>query len=210
MEKPAYYAMLTAEVRYDKNLKPMEKLLYAEITAMLNMNGYCHAGNKYFAELYGVSLETVSRWISNLVKHGYIETFFEYKNGTNQIEKRVIVPLDKKIKGYCQKDQGGIDKKVKDINTLTESINNSTREKEEFSFSLPKRTQYKNLSFEYREKLEEYAREKRPDLFEDFLDFHISKGNKFVDWSRAFNTWVRNEKKYSRKQQVPAKDEVWM
>lgn len=27
---------------------------------------------------------------------------------------------------------------------------------------------------------------------EAFEDYHVSKGNKFVDWNRALNTWLRN------------------
>ena len=43
MKQPSYYAIISAEVRYDKNLTPHAKLLYAEITALLNMNGECFA-----------------------------------------------------------------------------------------------------------------------------------------------------------------------
>ena len=36
-------------------------------------------------------------------------------------------------------------------------------------------------------------------LFEEmdkFKDFHHSRGNRFVDWDRAFNTWLRNAADY--------------
>ena len=46
MEQPSYYSILTANVRYDKELKANEKLLFSEITALSNRNGYCHATNK--------------------------------------------------------------------------------------------------------------------------------------------------------------------
>ena len=42
------------------------------VTALSNKNGYCHAQNRYFADLYNVSNETVSRWISHLQSLGYI------------------------------------------------------------------------------------------------------------------------------------------
>ena len=44
-EKPNYYAIIPAEIRYDKKLTPNSKLLYGEITALANKEGYCWAGN---------------------------------------------------------------------------------------------------------------------------------------------------------------------
>lgn len=49
-----------------------------------------------------------------------------------------------------------------------------------------------------------WAKEKRPelstdtihDLFESFKDHHLSKDNKFADWKRAWQNWVRNDKKF--------------
>ena len=51
-EKPSYYSIITADVRYDERLKPNEKLLYSEITALSNKYGYCTATNSYFSKLY--------------------------------------------------------------------------------------------------------------------------------------------------------------
>ncbi len=68
----AYYAVIVADVRYDKTLKPSAKLLYGELTALCNQYGYCWATNEYFAKLYGISVVTVSRLISQLEKRGYI------------------------------------------------------------------------------------------------------------------------------------------
>ncbi len=130
-EKPSYYSILTANVRYDSNLKPNEKLLFSEITALANKNGYCSAGNAYFANLYHVSKSTVSRWVSHLEKLGYVQVV-QNKVG-KEIRSRFIYPvatplLTKKSIGYVQKNQYPIDQKVKENNTSinTTSINKTT------------------------------------------------------------------------------------
>ena len=82
--KPNYYAILTSEVRYNENLTPNAKLLYAEITALINMNGECFASNKYFADLYGKSKTTISKWVSELVKEGYVEVKLTSKRVLNK------------------------------------------------------------------------------------------------------------------------------
>jgi hypothetical protein len=55
-------------------------MLYAEITALSDKDGYCRASNKYFAELYGVSKTTISTAISELVECGYIYSLNDYNN----------------------------------------------------------------------------------------------------------------------------------
>lgn len=115
-----YYAIIPATVRYSKKLKASEKLLYGEITALSNKNGYCYAQNRYFADLYDVSIETVSRWISNLQKFGFIQIKVN-RNENKEVISRYIyivdVPYQQKNQyPYIQKNQEGIDENVKENN----------------------------------------------------------------------------------------------
>ena len=71
---PGYYAVIPADVRYDKKLNPNSKLLYGEITALCNKEGYCWASNSYFAELYGCTPQSISNWIQELISENYIRT----------------------------------------------------------------------------------------------------------------------------------------
>jgi len=116
-ETPNYYTITPASVRYDKGLSMSEIVMYGEITALANKTGFCSASNHYFAKLYSVSKETVSRWISNLQKRGHIEVVIK-RNEKGQITKRSI-GIDKNV-------NRGIDKNVKVNNT---SINNTSNNK---------------------------------------------------------------------------------
>lgn len=71
-KKAAPFIIIPAEVRHDNRLTAGAKLMYGEIYALSNKKGLCWATNRYFAALYGTSTKTVSRWISELVKHGYV------------------------------------------------------------------------------------------------------------------------------------------
>lgn len=90
MEHPSYYSILTADVRYDKRLKPNEKLLFSEITALSNKRGYCNASNNYFAQLYDVTTVTASNWVNHLKDRGYIDVEMVY-NGKQIKERRIFV-----------------------------------------------------------------------------------------------------------------------
>jgi hypothetical protein len=70
--KPAFWAVLPAAVRYDEELPPNAKLLYAEITALSNAEGYCWASNDRLADWYGISPKTVGSLIQQLAGKGYI------------------------------------------------------------------------------------------------------------------------------------------
>ena len=94
MEKPNYFAIMPASVRYDKNLKPMEKIIYSEITALVNSKGYCYATNSYFANLYEVHKKTVAHWISNLTNLGYLKIEMILKKGGKEVEERRIYILE--------------------------------------------------------------------------------------------------------------------
>lgn len=88
--KKSYYAIIPANVRYDKTLIPHAKLLYGEITALCNDKGYCWASNDYFAELYDTSKSTIQRWMKSLEDGNYIKRDVVYKMNTREVEKRYI------------------------------------------------------------------------------------------------------------------------
>ena len=137
MEKPNYFGILPANVRYDKNLKPMEKILYTEISSLTNKDGYCYATNSYFSKLYEVHKNTVGAWINNLEKQGYIKTVLIYKKDTKEIiERRIYInqkidtPINENVDTYQQKDLEPINEKIDTpINENVEENNTSINNK---------------------------------------------------------------------------------
>lgn len=58
-------------MRYS-NVSANAKLLYGEITCLCEAEGFCWASNGYLAKLYDAGERTVSRWLTELEKAGFI------------------------------------------------------------------------------------------------------------------------------------------
>tara|TARA_R110000824_G_scaffold65953_1_gene171424 strand:+ start:43 stop:663 length:621 start_codon:yes stop_codon:yes gene_type:complete len=182
-ENPSYYAILSAEVRYDNNLKANSKLLYAEITALCNMNAECFATNRYFANLYGKSKGAISGWISELVKNGYIKVHYVYKYGSKEIQYRYITIL----KGGIKENHNTLLKKTVKNNTTN---TNNTIDNNKGRFIKPILSE-----------VEDYCTKRNNNIdAEAFVNFYESKGwmvgsNKMKDWKACVITWEKREKK---------------
>ena len=163
-----YYAIIPANVRYDKNLKDKAKLLYGEITALCNEKGYCWASNRYFAELYSVSIKTISTLIKNLIDNGYIYSEIIYKDGSKEIDKRYLklvnnpienivnTPMEEKVNTPMEeKVNTPMEEKIKDNNTIfNNTIINNKKEKK-------KKPSSKNNKSEIDMLIEEYTNKKK-------------------------------------------------
>ena len=179
MEKPNYYAHIPANVRYSKKLTPNAKLLYAEITALTNMNGKCTASTEYFCRLYEVSRVSIQKWLKILEDNKHIKRVNIYKQGSKEILTRVItlvnIPSKEKLT-----DNTNIN--INNIN-LTDS-NNKGR------FKKPTLDQVNDYCIERNNNVDAEA----------FLDFYESKDwkigkNKMKDWKACVRTWERRETK---------------
>jgi len=208
--------MIPASVRYDKRLNANAKLLYGEITALCNEKGYCWASNRYFAELYEVSVQSISKWIKNLSECGYINMQLEYVPGTKQVKHRYIqmadTPTIEKFNTSPPKVEGGtIEKfqpsptkvddptleKFKDNNTLNTTSNNTSNKGRFTPPTLDEVIDQCNFS----------GANIDP---QGFIDFYESKGwmigkNKMKCWKSAIRTWARKDKEKSQTRTVKQK-----
>lgn len=136
-EQPNYYSIIPAHIRYDDELKPMEIIMYGEITALANKYGFAYASNSYFAELYNVHKKTVSNWINHLKEKGYIWTVVTRNEDMSIKDRKIYINYtypQKDGEGYPQKDGDPIHKKMEVNNTR---INNTriNRDRDETSKS---------------------------------------------------------------------------
>ena len=181
-EKPNYYAILSAEVRYDDRLKANVKLLYAEITALCNMNAECFASNKYFADLYKKEKGTISGWVSQLVKYGYVEVRYTYKEGTRQISHRYVKIINK---GMLKISKTLCDKNLKSNTTRTNTMNSNTK----VSFKKPTIIEIKQYCTERKNNVDS----------ETFYHFYESKDwqigkEKMKNWKSCIITWEKSSR----------------
>ena len=182
-EKPNYYAIIPANVRYS-TLKPNAKLLYGEITALSNKVGYCFASNSYFAELYNVNKNTVSRWLGDLKRLGFINIIIE-RDKNNQIIKRTLA--------IVKKDNSPIDEKVKVNNTSINNTSNNIYIKEKFVAEV--------MTFDYPK-----------EMLEDFINYW-TEGKKKMRFQKQATfeiklrllRWAKNQKQWNKPQAQQSK-----
>lgn len=103
MERAFKGIWIPKEIWLDKDLNWVEKILLVEIDSLDNDEG-CWASNGYFADFFNLSKNRISILISSLSKKGYISVDIKYKEGTKQVDKRII----KNKYTYMRKQKGGI------------------------------------------------------------------------------------------------------
>ena len=178
-EKPNYYAIIPAEVRYSKALIPNAKLLYAEITALCNMNGKCTASTEYFCRLYEVSKVSVQKWLKNLEDNNHIRRVNKYKPHSKQIECRVITLVNVPSK-----------EKLTDNTNINITNTNLTDSNKKALFKKPTLDEVKNYCILRKNNIEA----------ESFIDFYESKGwqigkETMKNWKACVRTWESRENK---------------
>jgi len=178
-EKPNYYAIIPAEVRYSKALIPNAKLLYAEITALCNMNGKCTASTEYFCRLYEVSKVSIQKWLKNLEDNNHIRRVNKYKLHSKQIECRVITLVNVPSK-----------EKFTDNTNINITNTNLTDSNKMALFKKPTLVEVKNYCILRKNNIEAEA----------FIDFYESKGWQIgkeimKSWKACVRTWESREKK---------------
>lgn len=140
-DRPGYYAVIPADVRYDDRIPANAKLLYGEISALIGREGYCFASNQYFADIYGCTPVTIARLISALEDAGHIRRALERDSAGQVVCRKIWLnvsvqdeqPLNNFDNTPLQNCGEGINKNVKDTGTGITDIGKKEKYKKEKS-----------------------------------------------------------------------------
>ena len=121
-----WYAVITADVLYNKSLKPRQKLLIASIANLSNDKGYCFASNKHFSEMFDCTPRTIQRDIESLIEQGFLNRILKL-NPKGEVELRVLTPMTPMSYPHDENDTTPHDKDViynnKTINNKDNKLN---------------------------------------------------------------------------------------
>lgn len=190
VERPGYYAIIPADVRYDDRLPANAKLLYGEISALIGAEGFCYATNSYFMKIYGFSDPTISRLISALEKNGYIKRELERDTSGQVVRRKLYLsvstpriqpPINFDTTSPQNCGEGGI----KNDGYTNLSITNNTPQSPPEGDSSPKDSKRKRVDYIALAKT-------LPDRFEKFWAFyrtHIPPGSNAGNRQKALRAW---------------------
>jgi len=201
-ETPNYYAILTANVRYAKDLSEFQKLLYAEITALSNKDWYCYASNTYFSDLYWKSKEWISKSIKQMWELWYIQVEHD-KEAWNirrifiwelaKLKKTINLPIEEKFNSYWRKVQDPIEEKF-NHNNIYNNINNNKQQHLEFVWLTEK---------EYSQLIEEYGKQRVEKYINDLNNYVWQHGDKYK--SHYLTILTRMRRAWEKKKEVSTK-----
>ena len=174
-DKPNYYSVIPADVRYDKELTANAKLLYGEISALCSKNGKCWATNGYFAKLYNTTPRTISKWITSLISKGYIYSELDMDAGKRTL--KICMNFFSEVEENFAEDRKNVHDNIEEMfytpleeNFQQNNINiNNTRINNKNINNNPNPSSWKNKTY--------FEDTELNDLFLDFLDLRKKIGN---------------------------------
>ena len=198
------------DIWLNKDLSTNEKVLLAEIDSLGGSSDGCFASNQYFADFFDLSKDRISRLISGLKNKGYITVELIYKEGTCEVDKRIIKlnPYSYFYQGV-QNHQGGIGENTKDItNNYNINNNNKTSKKKTIKEPRHKYGEFKNVLLSDKD-LEKLKAEYGEDLVEKYIkkmdEWIELNGRRYKNYYLALRQWMNKE--VSKKQEKIEKQE---
>ncbi|ECO2495495.1 helix-turn-helix domain-containing protein [Salmonella enterica] len=183
---------------------PLRKLVLIKLADNANDEGECWPSYQHIADQCEVSRSTVKIHIRALEDMGLLKREFRRKGELNQsnvfyltLDNAQQIPPES---GGAGADRGGAGADLgggagADPRTYHsfEPVKEPLERKKKPS-SMPEGF---SPSASHQKMAEEFGISLQ-DEFDKFTDHHLSKGSKFIDWSRALNTWLRNARGFQK------------
>jgi len=104
-----YFAVIPHAVLEDEKLTATDKILYGEISALVNKVGYCYASNRHFQDTLKCSKKTINSGLASLTYRKYIRVDIEKnENGTF---RKIWIGCEKPVDNPVDNSGGGIVKR---------------------------------------------------------------------------------------------------
>lgn len=181
-----------------------EKGLWSLLFGLSFKEGYCFATNEYLAYRMGTSSNAIKTMLSSLKKKTLIDIKDENRR---KKDRKIYIPNLEKFSQYTKKKLDALTQESE----LVEGIIEDEKPVDKYAHFVPEKkapraTTIINIAnVTLTPKMREYASAKGYDdaqteyIFEHFLSHHGSKGSEFKNWDLAFNTWLLNQKQYTKK-----------
>ncbi|ECK6114184.1 helix-turn-helix domain-containing protein [Salmonella enterica] len=168
---------------------PLRKLVLIKLADNANDEGECWPSYQHIADQCEVSRSTVKSHIRALEDMGLLKREFRRKGELNQ-SNVFYLTLDNAQQIPPESGGAGDDPRTyHSFEPVKEPL-----ERKKKSSSMPEGF---SPSASHQKMAEEFGISLQ-DEFDKFTDHHLSKGSKFIDWSRALNTWLRNARGFQK------------
>ncbi|EKI6693793.1 helix-turn-helix domain-containing protein [Salmonella enterica] len=168
---------------------PLRKLVLIKLADNANDEGECWPSYQHIADQCEVSRSTVKSHIRALEDMGLLKREFRRKGELNQ-SNVFYLTLDNAQQ--IPPESGGAGAAPRTYHSF-EPVKEPLERKKKPS-SMPEGF---SPSASHQKMAEEFGISLQ-DEFDKFTDHHLSKGSKFIDWSRALNTWLRNARGFQK------------
>ncbi|EBM9946053.1 helix-turn-helix domain-containing protein [Salmonella enterica subsp. enterica serovar Give] len=183
---------------------PLRKLVLIKLADNANDNGECWPSYQHIADQCEVSRSTVKSHIRALEDMGLLKREFRRKGELNQ-SNVFYLTLDNAQQiqpesGGAGADRGGAGA---DLGGGAGAAPRTYHSFEPVKEPLERKKKPSSMpegfspSASHQKMAEEFGISLQ-DEFDKFTDHHLSKGSKFIDWSRALNTWLRNARGFQK------------
>ena len=184
---------------------PLRKMVLIKLADQANDDGECWPSYESIAKSCEISRRSVINHIKWLSENGFLRIEKRYnhnakKNYTNVYHLTLVSGANDSLPPSAGAAPKPIIEPI-NIEPINESINGETDKKTKKAKTAKKKQKHDFVDFDFtdnqKSKCSQYGVNIN-ELLNEFKDYHGARGNQFVDWSQAFNTWINNHIKFNK------------